>query len=66
MRRRGMQVPYEYTSGTSRFARRILPMMDPANTELSQNLYTIDAVEGVRVFCVFQPINRDSWVTTIS
>ncbi len=30
--------------------------------DFSQNLYTIHAVEGVRVFCVFQPINRDSWV----
>jgi hypothetical protein len=32
--------------------------------DFSQNLYTIHAVEGVRVFCVFHPINRDSWVKT--
>jgi hypothetical protein len=30
--------------------------------DFTQNLYTIHAVEGVRVFCGFQPINRDSWV----
>jgi hypothetical protein len=29
--------------------------------DFSQNLYTIHAVEGERLFCVFQSVNRDFW-----
>ena len=30
--------------------------------DFSQNLYTTHTVEGERLFCAFQSINRDFWV----